>query len=168
MGALPAPAVGGLPGSLSGGFGSSVSSLFHGNYQTVQIGFALDLTVHNRTAAANLEEAAIAQKRLGLMLERAEQAIEAQVRNALQGIDTARQRMRAADAGAAAAKEKLESESRLFDSGESTNFLVLTRQNEYSDARRMQVEAEAAINKAVAQYEGALGTTLESRRISVK
>src|SRR5581483_447024 len=93
IGALPSPAVGGLPASLAGGFGSSVSSLFHGNYQTVQIGFALDLTVHNRTAAANLEETAIAQKRLGLMRERVEQAIEAQVRNALQGIDTARQRM---------------------------------------------------------------------------
>jgi outer membrane protein TolC len=86
----------------------------------------------------------------------------------LQGLDTARQRVRAADAGAVAAREKLESETRLFESGESTNFLVLTRQNEYSDARRLQVEAEAALNKAVAQYEGALGTSLEQRHLHVE
>ena len=76
--------------------------------------------------------------------------------------------MRAADAGALSAREKLESETRLFESGESTNFLVLTRQNEYSDSRRLQVEAEAAFNKAVTQYEGAVGTSLERRHISVE
>jgi len=166
--ALGAPGTSALPSSAVGGLGSSFSSLFHGNYQTVQAGLSLDFTIHNRTAAANLAEAAIARKRLSLMHDRAEQAIEAQVRNALQALDTARQRMRAAAAGAEAAKEKLESETRLFESGESTNFLVLTRQNQYSDARRSQVEAEAAFNKAVAQYEGALGTSLEIRHITVE
>jgi outer membrane protein TolC len=166
--ALSSPITSALPASIAGGLGSSFSSLFRGNYQTVQAGLSLDFTVHNRTASANLAEAAIARKRLGLMRDRAEQAIEAQVRNALQGLDTARQRMRAADAGELAAREKLESETRLFESGESTNFLVLTRQNEYSDARRLQVEAEAALNKAVAQYEGALGTSLEQRHLHVE
>jgi outer membrane protein TolC len=153
--ALGSPVSTALPASIAGGLGSSFSSLFRGNYQTVQAGLSLDFTVHNRTASANLAKTAIARKRLGLMRDRAEQAIEAQVRNALQALDTVRQRVRAADAGALAAREKLESETRLFESGESTNFLVLTRQNEYSDSRRLQVEAEAAFNKAVAQYEGA-------------
>ena len=166
--ALSSPIGTALPGSIAGGLGSSFSSLFRGNYQTVQAGLSLDFTVHNRTASANLAEAAIARTRLGLMRDRAEQAIEVQVRNALQGLDTARQRVRAADAGALAAREKLESETRLFESGESTNFLVLTRQNEYADSRRLQVEAEAAFNKAVAQYEGALGTSLERRHIHVE
>jgi len=165
---LGSPISNALPASIAGGLGSSFSSLFRGNFQTVQAGLSLDFTVHNRHAGANLAEAAIARKRLGLMRDRAEQLIEAQVRNALQGLDTARQRVRAADAGAVAAREKLESETRLFESGESTNFLVLTRQNEYSDSRRLQVEAEAAFNKAVAQYEGALGTSLERRHIQVE
>ena len=166
--ALASPVLGTVPPSAAGGLGSSFTNLFRGNYQSVTAGLELDFTLHNRTAAANLEEAAIAQKRLGLMRGRAEQAIEAQVRNALQALETARQRMRAANAGAAAAREKLESETRLFEAGESTNFLVLTRQNEYSDARRLQVEADAAFNKAVAEYEGALGTALEARQITVE
>ncbi len=166
--AVSAPISTGLPPALAGGLGSSLSSLFGGNYQSVQAGFAIDFTARNRTARANLSEAAIAGKRLGLMRDRAEQIIESQVRNALQNLDTARQRMRAASAGARAAKDKLDSETRLFASGESTNFLVLTRQNEYSDARRLVVESEAAFNKAVAQYESALGTTLSARRIAVE
>jgi outer membrane protein TolC len=56
--------------------------------------------------------------------------------------------MKAAGAGATAAAEKLAGESRLFEAGESTNFLVLTRQNEYSAARRRQVDAESAFRQA--------------------
>jgi len=157
-----------FPGSLAGGAGSSLSSLFAGNYQSVQAGIAFDFTARNRAARAGLAADAIAEKRLGLLRARAEQAIQAQLRNALQALETARQRMRAAAAGADAARDKLASESRLFAHGESTNFLVLTRQNEYSAARRRRVEADAAFNKAVSQYGASLGTTLASRRIEVE
>ena len=46
--------------------------------------------------------------------------------------------------------------------------MVLTRQNEYSAARRLVVEAESAFNNAVAQYQAAPGTTLSSRRIAAE
>ena len=165
---LPTPATGVLPNSLGGGLGSSLSNLFGGSYQTFQAGVAFDFTIHNRAAEAGLAGSAVAEKRLHLMRDRAELAIQAQVRNALQSLETARQRMRAADAGAQAARDKLDSETRLFETGESTNFLVLTRQTDYSAARRRQVEADTAFNKAVSQYETALGTTLASRGIRVE
>lgn len=165
---LAASSLGALPGSVAGGFGGSLSSLFGGNYQTAQAGFTLDFTVHNRAAAAGVETAAIAGKRLQLMRARAEQTIEAQVRDALQALDTARQRVRAAAAGAQAAGDKLASETRLFAAGGSTNFLVLTRQNEYSAARRRVVDAEASLWKAVSRYQAAVGTTLSGRGIEVE
>ncbi len=157
-----------MPSRLSGGLGASLSSLFVGNYGSFQAGLSLDFTVRNRTAQANLAESGIERKRLELIRTRAEQAIQAQVRNALQALDSARQRMRAAAAATRAAGEKLSSESRLFETGKSTNFLVLTRQNDYSEARRREVEAEAVYNKAVAQYEAAQGTTLTARGITVE
>jgi len=166
--ALVAPSTGTLPGSVVGGYGSSLANLFGAKYQSVSAGITFDFTVHNHAAQANLASTAIAQKRLALMRARAEQAIAAQVRDALQALETGRQRMRAAVAGERAAKDKLASETRLFANGESTNFLVLTRQNEYSEARRRGVEAEASFNKAVAQYEAAIGTTLSSRSIRVE
>ncbi len=165
---LPQAALGTLPGSISGGLGGSLSSLFNGRYQTVQAGFTVDFTVRNRIAAANLESAAIGGKRLELMRSRAEQAIEAQVRDALQALDTARQRVRAANAGERAAFDKLASEQRLFAAGESTNFLVLTRQNEYLDARLRTVDAETSLWKAVSRYQAAEGTTLSGRGIEVE
>jgi HAE1 family hydrophobic/amphiphilic exporter-1 len=90
------------------------------------------------------------------------------VRNALQAIQTARQRIAAAEASARAAREKLDSETRLFQTGESTNFLVLTRQNEYADSRRRAVAARLDFNKAVASLERALGTTLAAHQVTLK
>ncbi|MBL8227977.1 MAG: TolC family protein, partial [Bryobacterales bacterium] len=97
-----------------------------------------------------------------------EQAIEAQLRNALQAIETSQQRMQAAEASARAAKEKLDSEVRLFQTGESTNFFVLTRQNEFSDSRRRVVLATLEFNKSVARLAFALGSTLQGHQIKLK
>jgi len=62
----------------------------------------------------------------------------------------------------------LQSEIRLFRSGESTNFLVLTRQNELADSQRRAVVAKLDFNKAVARVRKALGTTLETYRIELQ
>jgi outer membrane protein TolC len=83
-------------------------------------------------------------------------------------METARQRIVAAEASARAAKEKLDSETRLFQTGESTNFLVLTRQNEYADSRRREVVAHLDSNKAVSRLRQALGATLEAHKIRVQ
>ena len=158
----------GLPSSVLGGYGTTLGSVFGGNYQSVSVGLAFDFTFRNRTAQAQEAQTAIAGKRLKLEQSRVEQAVEAQVRNALQAIQTARQRISAAEASEAAAKEKLESETRLFQTGESTNFLVLTRQNEFLDARRRTVVARLEANRATARLEQALGATLGTYHIELK
>jgi hydrophobic/amphiphilic exporter-1 (mainly G- bacteria), HAE1 family len=165
---LPSASFGTLPDYLIGGYGTALSNVFGGRYQSVQVGLSFDLTLRNRTAQANLSQTLIAEKRLKLERARAEQAIEAQVRGALQAMETARQRIRAAEASEKAAKEKLDSEIRLFQTGESTNFLVLTRQNEYADSSLRAVSAHLGFNKAVARLEQALGATLRSHEVKLK
>jgi outer membrane protein TolC len=56
----------------------------------------------------------------------------------------------------------------MFQTGESTNFLVLTRQNEYADSRHRVVAATVDFNKAVAALEQAEGTTLKEHGVGVK
>jgi HAE1 family hydrophobic/amphiphilic exporter-1 len=165
---IGAPNFGAVPNFLVGSYGTALGNLFGGRYQSFQIGLELDLTFRNRTAEANLAQAAIGRKRLDLEQARVAQIIEAQVRNGLQGIETARQRIAAADASVRAAKEKLDSETRLYQTGESTNFLVLTRQNEFSDSRRRLLVAQLDFNKSVARLEQALGTTLQTHGVAVQ
>jgi len=162
------PGFGVIPGALVGGYGATLSNLFSGRYQTAQIGLAVDFTLRNNAAHAAVAQSVIAERRLKLEKSQMEQAIEAQVRNTLQSIETARQRVAAAQASERAAKEKLDSETRLFQTGESTNFLVLTRQNEYADSRRRAVVANLELNKAMARFEQAAGSTLRRHRITLK
>lgn len=159
---------GGVPSDFVGGFGQSLSNLFSGRYQGFQGGVNFEFNFRNSAAEAGLAQTVIAERRLQLQRRQQEQSIEAQMRNTLQAIETTQQRMRAAEASARAAKEKLDSEVRLFQTGESTNFLVLTRQNEFSDARRRAVLATLEFNKNVARLSLARGTTLESHQIILK
>lgn len=159
---------GGVPPAFAGGYGTSLSNLFSGDYPTVSAALQIEWTPRNRSAQAALAQAELAERRLKLAKLQLEQGIEAQVRSALQSLETARQRIVAAEAGEKAAQEKYESEVRLFQTGESTNFLVLTRQNDLLGARRRAVEAVLELNKAVARHDQSLGTTLEERQIKLK
>ena len=157
----------GVPAAFVGGYGQNLSNLLSGNFQTLQAGLSIEWTPRNRTASAMLEQSAIAERRLKLQRKQVEQGIGVDVRNALQAIETARQRIEAAGAGERAAKEKLDSEIRLFQTGESTNFLVLTRQNELLDSRRRTVQAGLQMNFAAARLAQASGVTLEKNRIQL-
>jgi HAE1 family hydrophobic/amphiphilic exporter-1 len=168
LGPISPPSFGSAPDFLVGSYGTALSNLFGGRYQSFQAGVSIDFNIRNRTAEANLGQTLITEKRIKLERTRAEQAIEGQVRSALQGILTARQRIAAADASSRAAKEKLDSEQRLYQTGESTNFLVLTRQNEYADSRRREVVARLDFNKTVARLEQALGTTLAAHNVILR
>jgi HAE1 family hydrophobic/amphiphilic exporter-1 len=159
---LAPPSFGALPQDLIGSNGTSWSNLFSGRYQTFEVGVNIDLNLRNRTAEANYSQAQLAQRRVALERTRAQQTIGQQVRDSLQAIESARQRVTAAEAGARAAREKLESETRLFQSGESTNFLVLTRQNEYANSRLRAIVANVDLNRALARLEVATGNTLST------
>jgi HAE1 family hydrophobic/amphiphilic exporter-1 len=161
----PVQAGGTVPASLVGGYSTTLSNLTTGNFQTVAAGISFEWNPRNRAAQGQLEQALLNEKRLKLTRTQIEQGIAATVRTALQNLEAARLRIEAARASERAAREKLESEIRLFQTGESTNFLVLARQNELLDSRRRVVAAELLLNRAVAQLEQALGTTLEARRI---
>ena len=136
-----------------------------GRYHSVQAGLNFEWTARNWQARANLAQSTVAAHKLKLQRAQVEQGIEAEVRNAIQSLVTARQRITAAEQGSRAAKDKLDSEQRLFANGESTNFLVLTRQNEYSDARQRLLAARLDFNKAVSRFEEAVGETLSTRNL---
>ena len=158
----------GPPAALVGGYWTTLNNLFGGSYQSVSVGLAFDFTFRNNAAEGALAQTAVAERRLSLQKTQLEQSIGAQVRNSMQSIETARQRIAAAEASARAAGEKLESETRLFQTGESTNFLVLTRQSDYADARRRVLVAKLDYNRAASRLEVALGRTLAAYKITLK
>jgi outer membrane protein TolC len=105
---------------------------------------------------------------LQTLRQRVEQLVEADVRNTLQAVVTAQQRVDSAGAGRVASQAQLESEERRFRAGETTNFFVLTRQNQLSEARSREIRTLADYKIAVAQLQRAMAGTLESFNIQLR
>ena len=162
------PGGGVAPPGFLGGYGQVLSNLFGGNFQSIQAGVSFDLTLRNRAAEAAVAQSVIAERRLKLQRQQLELRVETDVRNSYQALQSGQQRLAAATASVRAAKEKVESETRLFNSGESTNFLVLTRQNEYAESRRRELLAQLEINKSLAQLRRAAGRKTEHFGIQVR
>lgn len=159
---------GSIPANLIGGYGSSFSNLFQQKYRTFQVGVTVGLPLRNRTAQANLGRSLAAGRQLQTLRQQLEQLVEADVRNALQAVVTAEKRVESARAGRAASQAQLDSEERRFRAGETTNFFVLTRQNQLSEARSREMRTLADYNIAVAQLQRAIAATLEDFNIRLK
>lgn len=156
------------PAFFTGGYNDSLAMLFNRDFRTAEVGLVLSFPLQNRRARGEHAEAKAGERRLTAARQILEQQVEAQVRNAIQGVLTTQQRAEAARAARVASEEKLASESRLFRVGESTNFLVLTRQNEYSAARAAEVRALADLRRALAAMERAVGTVLETQGVTIE
>ena len=97
-----------------------------------------------------------------------EQSIEAEVRNALQSVETTRMRVDTARASREAAQKQLDSEQRRFQAGMSTTYFVLERQNALSEAQGRELRAMTDYNKALSELQRVTGTTLTSANVEVK
>jgi outer membrane protein TolC len=156
-----------LPPLLVGTYGQSLSNIVAGNFSTAKIGLQISLPLRNRTAQANLAVSMAEKRRLEVVRNQLGMAIEADVRNALQTVDSARARYDAAMLASRSANEQYASEQRQFQAGTSTVFLVLQRQTDLITARSREIRARADLAESVANLDRATARTIEAHQISL-
>ncbi len=157
-----------VPGDLDGGFGRSLGTLGDGLYPAVRVGRSLSIPIGNRTARANAAIAEAGERRAAAELARVRQAVRVEVLNAAAGVLTAEERVGAARAAREAAEIQFGSEQERFAVGMSTNFLVLTRQNDVSRARLDEIQTLSDRRKALTELRRASGRLLEDRHVVVE
>ncbi len=151
-----------------GGYGTALGNLAGNDFRTVRVGVNISLSFGNRTAKANLGRALAADHQLDLQRQRQQLAIDIEVRNAMQAAEMARQRITTARTAREYAEQQLAGEEKKFSAGLSTTFLVLTRQTELAQARVTELRSLTDYNKAVADLQKAIATTLENNEIQLK
>ncbi len=165
---LPPPPAAQPDPTFVGGYGTALKNLFSNDFRTWRVGINFSFPLRNRTAEANLGRALEAGRQLDLQTRRMMQSIEVEVRNAVQAVEIAKMRIDAARAARQYAEQQLDGEEKKFQAGLSTTFLVLTRQTELSQARGSELRALADYNKAVAELQRVMSTTLSSSNIELK
>jgi HAE1 family hydrophobic/amphiphilic exporter-1 len=158
---------GSIPPNLIGSYGQSLSGIYHGNFPTVQVGVEISLPLRNRTALAQAHTSEAEGRRLKAVEEQVAMLIEADVRNSMQTVSSAKSRLDAASLARRSAEEQYSSEQRQFQAGTSTVFLVLQRQSDLIGARSREVRSRADFADAVAMFERATGATVEAHNIKL-
>jgi outer membrane protein len=157
-----------LPPFLTGGLGESLANIWNRRFPVAQVQVQVELPIGNRTARANVARADIARRQIDEQREQLQQTIESEVRNALQAVQSAGDRLRSAASAQRSALEQYESEQRRFESGLSTVFLVLQRQTTLVTAQAREVRARADLNQAIAVFDRAIGATLTQHGVQLQ
>ena len=155
------------PGFLFGGFPRSISNIFRSDAPNFSIGMTISFPLRNRTAKANLEGARIQQNQLEAQTRSQEQAVIVEVRNAVQAVETTRQRVLTARRARENAEIQLEGERKLFEAGRSTTFLLFQRENALTNARNAEIRAETDHSKSIADLQRVTSTSFSANGIQV-
>lgn len=155
-----------VPPFLVGSLADSLTNLATWRYPTASVQLLMELPLGNNTARANVARTRIEGTRIARQRQQLEQAIEAEVRNTLQAVESSQQRLDAAASARRSALEQYDSERRRFDSGLSTVFLVLERQTTLVVAQAAEARARADLNQALALLDRAIGGTLIRHGVS--
>jgi len=165
---VPNVASGGVAPYLIGGYGKDLTNLFGFGTRNIAVGVAISFPFRNKTAQANLAGARIQREQLEASYRSQDQAIEMDVRNAAQSVDTAQKRVVASRAARESAEAQLAGEQKLYEVGRSTTFLLLQRQQELTAARTNELQAQTDYNKALADLQRATGSTLRLNNVTVE
>jgi outer membrane protein TolC len=155
------------------GNGNSVRPRFQGDYidnlenlasqdfNTIKIGLNMSWPISPQITTKTLKKVKLEKEQLDLEFMNLEQVVKADIANAFNAILTAQARIDSSTASLKASERQLNAEILKFKAGLSTNFLVLTRQNDLSLARLRLANAITDYNKAVSELEKASGLIVD-------
>lgn len=155
------------PNHLVGGFGQSTANIFRSDARNYSVGVTFTFPLGNRTAEANLAGAKVSEERIAAQTRSQEQIVIAEVRNAVQAVETSRQRVATARRARENAEIQLEGERKLFEVGRSTTFLLFQRENSLTNARNAEIRAETDYNKSLADLQKVTSTTFRANNIQI-
>ena len=156
-----------VPERFRGGYLTSLKNLFGQDFRNYQFGVTVSFPWKNKIAEANIGRTLAETRQLDARTRSQAQTVQIEVRNALQAVESARQRWEAQRANRIAAEAQLKGEVEKFRAGLSTNFFVLQRQNDLSVAEGNESRALTDYNKALADLQRATGMTLTANNVQV-
>ena len=157
-----------VPSSLTGGYFSSVSDIFANRYPTFRVGVSFRFAPDGKAQRAFLGKSLVQGERIEVQRQQLEQAIQVDVRNALQSIKTAEARLRSAAISRENSEKQHESEQRKLNEGLSDIYKVLERQTALIVARSMELQARIELNKAIAELQRATGNSLKENNLETR
>jgi HAE1 family hydrophobic/amphiphilic exporter-1 len=153
---------------LIGGYTGALGDVFNNRYPTFRVGVTWVWSPDDSAQRALLGKSLVQGEKLAVQREQLEQAIQMDVRNALQSIKTAKAKLRSAAVSRENSEKEYDSEQRKLDAGLSDIYRVLERQTALMNARSAELLAQTELNKAITDFQRATGSSLEANDVEPK
>ncbi|MEI6471057.1 MAG: TolC family protein [Holophagaceae bacterium] len=136
-------------------------------YPGYSIGLQFSMPIQNRAAKGSLAQSRASRRQSELNLKDLELGITLEARQALRNVEASAKGVAAAEKTRYFREKDLEAEQKKFENGMSTNFLVLSKQNDLDTAKSAELQAQITYAKAITAQEKAVGNLLEARKLVV-
>jgi outer membrane protein len=149
------------------GFGNAQSQIFHNQFPDYLIGVNLQIPIRNRAAQATNQHAVLAQRQIEAQFLQLKNAALLDVRNAYIALTQDRAQVQAASKARELQQETFNAEQKRYQLGASTVYNVILTQRDLITAQGAELRALANLVEAKANYERAVGRTLEVNRVTI-
>ncbi len=154
-------------GTTRAGLGDAMSSAFHNNFPDYQVSLNVQVPIRNRSAQADNQRAILTQHQLEAQLQLLKNAALLDVRNTYIALTQDRAQVDAASKARELQQQTFDAEQKKYQLGASTVYLVIQTQRDLINAQGTELRALANLVEAKANYERAVGRTLEVNRVSI-
>jgi outer membrane protein len=151
-----------------GGTGNLFGQIFRRDFPNYSAGLSLNIPFRNRAAQADYVDDMLTLRQTELQLQKAENDVKVQVRNAVISLQQARARWENAVASRKLAEQTLEAEQMRFKFGESTIATVVQSQRDLATNQTAEIQSIANYTHAKIAFDQALGQTLDVNHVSIE
>jgi outer membrane protein TolC len=156
-----------ITGVNSGGLGDAQSQLFHNRFPEYAAGLTLQLPIRNRSAQADNQRSLLQQRQLEAQVQQIKNNALLDVRNTYIALQQNRARVEAAAKARELQQQTFDAEQKKYQLGASTVYLVIQTQRDLVTAQGTELRALADLVEAKANFERAVGRTLEVNRVTI-
>ncbi|MBN1223577.1 MAG: TolC family protein [Candidatus Aminicenantes bacterium] len=154
-------------GSIPGGRSDSFKDVFGLKFKNWSVGVTLDFPLNALVSRAAEAQARVDLEQALLRVKSQEQQIYTDLKIAVRDVATNFRRINALKTARELAEKQLEAEEEKLKVGLSTNFVVLTYQNELASAQSQEISAIIDYMLSLARLNRDMGTNLDDRNIRI-
>jgi len=149
------------------GFTDAMSQVFHNRFPDYVLGFNFSIPIRNRSAQADNLHAQLTQRQLEAQMQQIKNSAVLDVRNTAIALEQGRAQVEAASKARELQQQTFDAEDKKYRLGASTVYNVILTQRDLITAQGTELRALANLAEAKANYERALGRTLQVNSVTV-
>lgn len=154
-------------GTSTGGLGDAQSQIFHNQFPDYTVALNLTIPIRNRVAQGDYQRALLTQRQNEAILQQQKNAAILDVRNTYIALVQDRAQVEAAGKARELQQQTFDAEQKKYQLGASTVYNVILTQRDLITAQGTELRALANLVEAKANYERALGRTLEVNNVTI-